>query len=258
MMPLSLVKSNLSSPSKLLYSILLYLCQSDTGNYYCCPSNEWLAAQLCCCENSITKYLKELRDNHYVMVQDSKVLKDDGCIITRRVISLTKLSAEDMHQMEQAYKMFHVEVYDKEKESWTDTDLGIEEEGTDITKDVIDYLNKRAGTRYRVGKTVTRSVNAIVTKGYTLNDFKQVIDNKCADWLYSDMEKYLRPETLFGNKFDTYLNQKIAVTQQQLDRRKIEQLQKNNINPYQYTVPVNDVLYDTAQSISDEWFNRRC
>ena len=39
-------------------------------------------------------------------------------------------------------------------------------------------------------------------------DFKTVIDKKCAEWLQDgNMVQYLRPETLFGTKFETYLNQ---------------------------------------------------
>jgi hypothetical protein len=42
--------------------------------------------------------------------------------------------------------------------------------------------------------------------GYTLDDFKAVIDNRCGHWKGTDMEQYLRPETLFGTKFEGYLN----------------------------------------------------
>lgn len=36
-----------------------------------------------------------------------------------------------------------------------------------------------------------------------------MIDIKTAEWLHNPkMNKYLRPETLFGTKFESYLNQK--------------------------------------------------
>lgn len=47
-----------------------------------------------------------------------------------------------------------------------------------------------------------------MSEGFNVDDFKAVIDKKCADWLKTDMEKYLRPETLFGTKFEGYLNEK--------------------------------------------------
>lgn len=72
---------------------------------------------------------------------------------------------------------------------------------------VIEYLNNKAGTKYRANAQATqRHINARVAEGYTLEDFQTVIDKKCAEWLASDMAKYLRPETLFGSKFESYLN----------------------------------------------------
>lgn len=79
---------------------------------------------------------------------------------------------------------------------------------SETTKEVIDRLNKLAGTSYRASSNSTRSkIQARLNEGYTLNDFMTVIENKVRDWKNTDMAKYLRPETLFGNKFEGYLNQ---------------------------------------------------
>ena len=51
-------------------------------------------------------------------------------------------------------------------------------------------------------------IHARCEEGFTVDDFKKVIDKKCAEWMGTDWEKYLRPETLFGTKFEGYLNQK--------------------------------------------------
>ena len=73
---------------------------------------------------------------------------------------------------------------------------------------VIDYLNKKASTNYRASTKNTQSfINARVKEGYTIEDFKKVIDSKSKDWLNTDFEKYLRPATLFGTKFENYLNE---------------------------------------------------
>ena len=47
---------------------------------------------------------------------------------------------------------------------------------------------------------------------FTVDDFKTVIDKKSREWLGTDMEKYLRPETLFGTKFESYLNQQVVIS----------------------------------------------
>ena len=82
-----------------------------------------------------------------------------------------------------------------------------------IYSSVIDYLNEkteRTGKdRYSPTSTKTKTlIKARLKEKYELEDFKIVIDKKCKEWLGTDMEKYLRPETLFGNKFESYLKQK--------------------------------------------------
>lgn len=78
----------------------------------------------------------------------------------------------------------------------------------DPTEEVISHLNQRAGTHYRATTATTRKlVKARLKEGFTVEDMKLVIDKKCADWLNNkDMAQYLRPETLFGSKFESYLN----------------------------------------------------
>lgn len=74
--------------------------------------------------------------------------------------------------------------------------------------EIICYLNDVCGTSYRANsKTTERHINARFGEKYTVEDFKKVIDKKAAEWLGTDMEKFLRPETLFCSKFEGYLNQ---------------------------------------------------
>ena len=73
--------------------------------------------------------------------------------------------------------------------------------------EIVDYLNEKAHKSYKPNSRATKGhINARLQEGYTLSDFKQVIDNRCAAWLGTDMGQYLRPETLFGSKFESYLN----------------------------------------------------
>ena len=75
-------------------------------------------------------------------------------------------------------------------------------------KEIIDYLNSKTGKKYRDNVQKNRSlIKARWSEGYRLDDFKQVIDNMVKDWSDTKYAKYLRPETLFGTKFDGYLNQ---------------------------------------------------
>lgn len=73
---------------------------------------------------------------------------------------------------------------------------------------VIKYLNERAGTKYRPNIKKTKDlIQARLNDGYTEEDFYTVIDKKVSEWIDSEMAKFLRPETLFSNKFESYLNQ---------------------------------------------------
>lgn len=74
---------------------------------------------------------------------------------------------------------------------------------------ILDYLNAKAGTNYKASsKTTQQHINARLAEGYKLDDFKIVVDKKCTEWLGGEFEKYLRPSTLFGSKFENYLNGK--------------------------------------------------
>jgi uncharacterized phage protein (TIGR02220 family)/predicted phage replisome organizer len=83
-----------------------------------------------------------------------------------------------------------------------------------IIHEVIDYLNQKIGAKYKyTSKNTVTHIKARINEGFTVDDFKAVIDNKCSSWLGdSKWEKYLRPETLFGSKFEGYLNEKAKGT----------------------------------------------
>ncbi len=77
-------------------------------------------------------------------------------------------------------------------------------------KEIISYLNEKAGTKYRAsGSKTQRLIKARFNDGFNDEDFRKVIDIKVAEWSGTDMAKYLRPETLFGTKFESYLNQEV-------------------------------------------------
>ena len=80
---------------------------------------------------------------------------------------------------------------------------------TEETRHIIDYLNKRSGKKWSVKtKKTVQLIHKLLDNGFTVEDFEKVIDFKCKQWLNNEeMNKYLRPETLFGGKFERYLNE---------------------------------------------------
>ena len=68
-------------------------------------------------------------------------------------------------------------------------------------KEIIEHLNQKSGKNYRYSSKATQKhIKARIKEGFTLEDFKRVIDWKVSKWIGTDMEQYLRPETLFGTK----------------------------------------------------------
>lgn len=79
--------------------------------------------------------------------------------------------------------------------------------------EIINYLNKKANRQFKSTTSKTQSlIRARFNEGWGVDDFKTVIDKKTKEWLGdSKMENFLRPQTLFGTKFESYLNQNMKV-----------------------------------------------
>ena len=83
-------------------------------------------------------------------------------------------------------------------------------DNTLLIKKIIDYLNDKTNKRFTIkNKQTIRFINGRIKDGYNEVDFKKVIDIKSEKWLNSSMEDYLRPQTLFSQKMESYLNEKI-------------------------------------------------
>ncbi|MBS5937922.1 conserved phage C-terminal domain-containing protein [Clostridium sp.] len=76
---------------------------------------------------------------------------------------------------------------------------------------ILNYLNIKANVNYRItNRRTVGLITARLREGFTPEDFKVVIDKKISEWSGTNFEQYLNPFTLFGDKFELYLNQKVA------------------------------------------------
>jgi|LakMenE01Jun11ns_1017448.scaffolds.fasta_scaffold9952283_5 uncharacterized phage protein (TIGR02220 family) len=72
----------------------------------------------------------------------------------------------------------------------------------------IEYLNQTAGTNYSHNQPETiKNLNRLIELGFGINDFKLVINKKWKHWKGTKYQPYVRPATLFGKNFETYLNE---------------------------------------------------
>ena len=78
----------------------------------------------------------------------------------------------------------------------------------EVTRAAVAYLSQKTGRRFSPTAGCQTLVARRLAEGYREEDFKRVVDVKCAEWKHSEkMAKFLRPETLFGPKFQSYRNQ---------------------------------------------------
>ena len=122
------------------------------------------------------------------------------------------------------------------------TDIEVEVDKEEI-KDIVAYLNEKSGKKYKYQTPKTKEkINARFNEHFTVDDFKKVIDTKCKEWLGTENEKWIRPETLFGTKFEGYLNQKT-----------VEPKPKNSFHNFKQTEPdyTDEELHDLLKEINN-------
>lgn len=90
--------------------------------------------------------------------------------------------------------------------------------------EIIEYLNFKTGSKFKpTTKPYVQAIRSRLKEGYTVNDFKTVIDKKCREWKGTKLEKYLTPKTLFApSHFDTYLNSNEMATMTDTERKVME------------------------------------
>ncbi len=188
---------DLKDKAKLLYGEIVSL--SDK-NGYCYASNKYFAELYNISTTSVSLLIKNLVDKGYL---ESKIIyKKNTKEIDKRYLRIVK-----------GGYLSKVKGGIKEKLKENNTSINnnnIILKNNIYIGQVIDYLNNKLGTRYKSTTPKTKQlINARLNEGFIVDDFKKVIDNKYNDWFNDDkMNKYLRPETLFGTKFENYLNQK--------------------------------------------------
>ncbi len=81
----------------------------------------------------------------------------------------------------------------------------------EVYEEIVNFLNQATGKNYKTNSVINRKfITQRLNDGFTIEDFKQVIVVKSTNWLGGKMEQFLRPETLFSNKFEAYLNENVV------------------------------------------------
>lgn len=209
----------LSALEKVIFVEIDSLDKSERG---CWASNEYFAGFCQCSVRTVSAAIKKLTDLGYIFLQSFDGRKRElRSKFTKLPSSVEDFSEQGSKNCEAGLQnLLQNNTYNKTKNNIVNNNNivrketakpSVEQQAASTTHkkydDIILYLNQKAGTRYRASTPKTqRLLHARLSEGFTLADFRTVIDKKCAEWNGSDMAQYLRPETLFGTKFESYLN----------------------------------------------------
>lgn len=149
-------------------------------------------------------------DRHKPSVHRGLAIQQLGLAVDgNRLVEPSQIPLEDMSDN---YLPFDGQVSDDCPHSIGKDSIGKDSPVESIPyKEIIDYLNMKLDSKYSSSsKDTQKHIRARFNEGFTLEDFKHVIDVKVAEWAQdSKMVSYLRPKTLFGTKFESYLQQKL-------------------------------------------------
>lgn len=142
-----------------------------------------------------------------------------------------------------------------------DTNTKSHKQSDEISLSLLSYLNSKTGSSFRDTEQVRELIESKLNDGYTVDDLKSVIDKKAIEWnCDGKMRTYLRPSTLFGEKFEEYLNapNPAEVEQEREREQNSEQLRdklKHKRTELEQVQERIDVIHNGGQSEVKERFD---
>ena len=216
----------LSTDLKVMEKLVLVEIDSLDNEEGCFASNDHFSKFFSLSKNRCSEIIKSLEKKGYITIE--YVYQQGSKAISKRVIKCVRKIDEGIREIDNPTRK--TEEGDSEKCEDNNTSFSNTFNNTSNKKDIVEqsstapipyeeivqYLNQKTGKNFKsTSKATQRHIKARFTDGFVLDDFKQVIDKKCSDWLRDQkMKEYLRPETLFGTKFESYLNSKTTTPKQ--------------------------------------------
>lgn len=144
-------------------------------------------------------------------------------------------------------------------------------------KEIVAYLNAKAGTQFREDTVITNKlIGTVLHKGITVEECKAVVDLKVSQWKGNDvMEQHLTPKTLFGGKFEKYLEEvkRIKSTELQTDQTQVDKacsglelyykmasagliVNDKLVHEEKYRNTIRPTLSEEEQAVVDSWYSK--
>ena len=187
---------DLKANEKLLFSEITALT-NKLG--YCTAKNSYFANLYGVHKDTIADWISNLKNKNYIYIETTRNKKK---VAERRIYLKNSYRRNDLQVIgENTYKVIG--------ENTLENNTSKNNINIIIYSRVIDYLNLKTSKNFKSTTKKTQDlIKARLNENFTEEDFKKVIDNKVSEWGNNPkMQQYLRPETLFGTKFESYLNQ---------------------------------------------------
>lgn len=218
-------REDLTIYEKMIYIVLIRYSNEESS---CFPSYKTISKKASCSERQVSNVLNSLEKKGLIVRKNR--IREDGNEKDSNLYILLSVKQEVQHPVPNlrnevpnptacdAVPVRHGVPRKKTNTNKTNLTNNIysavdqkEEKKNDkvIHKRIIDYLNEKADKSFKSTTKKTKSlIDARLAEGFVEEDFYKVIDNKVHAWLENaKMSVYLRPETIFGNKFESYLNE---------------------------------------------------
>lgn len=189
---------------KLLYGEITALAQK-TGE--CWASNKYFSDLYGVKDNAVATWIRHLKEKKYILID----YEYKGKEIQKRIIKIGGIQKDSTYSQKDRgvfTKRYEGGIQKGEENNTSINNTSIN--NIYIVEQVIKHLNEITNSNYKSTTRTTRDkIIARLNEGFTLDDFIVVIDKKFWDWKGTKFEQYMRPETLFGTKFESYLNQPV-------------------------------------------------
>lgn len=214
---------DLTPNAKLLYGEITALC-NEKG--YCWANNSYFSELYGISIRSISKCINQLIEKKYITSE--LIYKEGTKEIERRHLYIGSIPIEENFQTprrkvpEGTEENFQTPIEEKFQDNNTSFNntknntieykdiLSDSPKSNKPYEEIIQYLNQQTKKEFRNTKANQTLINGRLKDGFSVDDFKTVIDIKTSEWLNDPkMNEYLRPKTLFSpSNFEGYLNQK--------------------------------------------------
>ncbi len=176
----------------------------DNNEDGCFASNEYFANFFKLSKNRCSEIIKSLEKKGFIKI--SYMYKENSKAIDKRVINILEKSNRGIRDSDRGTR----KAEGGYSEKCEDNNTYLNNTFNNIYSLVIGKLNSLANKSYKSSSKKTQQlIRARVNEGFTVEDFYKVIENKVCSWKDDPkMDQYLRPATLFGTKFESYLNEK--------------------------------------------------